>query len=206
MLYEVIRDTAKINSFAGIDLMHYDGYYEGENISIARLTYQNSNTKKFAVVNLSLQGFAGKYKVSGIDGLYTQDSIYDGNKFGFGGRVSLIGGVNINIKGFRLGLGIEPSIGLDFGRFYSFRDLAERKGVINNEDNFLTFYLNIFPYLSLPIGKSSLISLQANLGMPGFLSPSLTFQMDNYVFWTSYAIERINFGVMINYDSFKKRF
>lgn len=206
LIYEVKRDTTTVNSFAGIDFMNYDGHNDGERINILRLSYQNSTTKKFSVTNLGFQLIAGNYKVNGIDKKYTLDSVYDGNKFGIGGRVNLSGGLNFNIKGFRMGLGIEPSLSFDFGNFYSFRIDAAKKGVINSDGGFINLYLNLFPYLSIPIGNGKLINLQTNIGMPGFFSPILSLQMDDYIFWACYNKARINAGLSINSDLIKSAF
>ncbi len=206
LIYEVKRDTTAVNSFAGIDFMNYDGHYDGERINILRLSYQNSTTKKYSVTNLSFQLITGNYQVNGIDKMYTFDSVYDGNKFGIGGRVSLSGGINFNINEFRLGLGIEPSLSFDFGNFYSFRIDAAKKGIIDNDDGFINLYLNLFPYLSIPIGNGKLINLQMNIGMPGFISPILSFQMDDYIFWAGYNKLRINAGLSISSNLIKRAF
>ncbi len=203
LVYEVIKDTTRLSSFVGIDAMQYNGYYEDEKIQIVRLNYQYSNTKKFSVENTCFQIIAGNYKVYGIDGNYILDSIYDGNKFGFGGRVSISGGLNFNIKGFRIGLGIEPSLNFDFGNFYSFRKNAGHLGVINSSADFIKLALNVFPYLSIPLGESSILNFQTNIGYPGFISPLLNFQFDDYILWIGYIQDRINLGLMINYNLIK---
>lgn len=206
MILEVKMDSTKGNSFAGLDYMQLNGKYPDEEINIIRLNYQTSITKKFSVTNFGVQVFAGNYLVKGIDGKFTSDSVYDGNKFGYGGRASVMGGLNFNIKGFRLGLGFEPSISFDFGDYSTFRINASKKGIIDSDAGFIKFNLNIFPYISIPVTKSSLINLQMNIGFPGFISPIITFQHENYVVWISHTGERINIGLMVNYDVIKSNF
>lgn len=206
LVFEVVKDTTRFNSFVGLDFMHFSNPYPDENIQIARLTYQNSNTKKFSVTNLNFQVFAGNYRVSGIDGVYSQDSIYNGNKFGLGGRASISMGINFNIKGFRIGLGIEPSLNLDFGEYLNFRKNASNDGVIESNDDFIKLYLNIFPYLSIPFGKSTILNLQTNVGMPGGFSPIISLQVENSIVWISYLNQRTNVGYMLNYDLVKSIF
>ncbi|MCX8056401.1 MAG: hypothetical protein N3F03_02180 [Ignavibacteria bacterium] len=203
LIYEVKKDTTKIKSYAGIDYMHSKGNYEGENINLVRLTYQTAKTKKYSLSNLSIQVFAGNYKVSGIDGMYTQDSIYDGNKFGFGGRVSFIGGVNFNIKGVRVGFGFEPSLNLDFGEYMSFRSNASKAGIIKDEGGLLKLYFNTFPYFSIPISEKTIFHLQCNVGFPGFISPIASLQFDDYAVWTAFNGERVNFGIKLNSEILK---
>lgn len=206
LVYDVRRDTTSQKNFAGLDVLLFDGNYQGERINIIRLSYLKTNTKKFFVTNLNFQVFAGNYKVYGLDGIFTQDSIYDGNKCGFGARASISGGVNFNIKGFRIGLGIEPSLNLDFGEYLTFRKNAFNNGVIENNDDFIKLYLNIFPYLSIPLGKGTLLNLQTNVGMPGGFSPIISLQIEDYLIWVSYLSARANVGLMINYDLVKSIF
>ena len=206
MILEVKNDSTSGNSFAGLDYMYMNGNYQGEKINIVRLSYQTSNTKKFSVTNFNFQVFYGNYLVKGIDNSYTSIKGYDGIKSGFGARASVMGGLNLNIKEFRLGLGIEPSINFDFGDYHSFRIDASEKGIIESDAGFMDFNLNIFPYISIPVSKNSLINLQMNIGFPGFISPIISLQKENYIFWAGYAVTRVNAGLMVNYDLIKSNF
>ncbi|MFN4111028.1 MAG: hypothetical protein ACK4G1_02040 [Ignavibacteria bacterium] len=206
IIFEVKMDSVRTNAFAGIDYMHMNGYHENEKINIVRLNYQTTNTGKFNLSNFSLQAFYGTYFVKGIDGQYTSDSVYDGIKSGYGARVSYTGGLNFNIKGFRLGIGVEPSVNFDFGEYYHFRTNADRKGVIESNADFIKLNLNIIPYVSIPVSGNSLINMQMNVGIPGFISPIISLQVDNQIFWAGYNVDRMNFGLLVNWDTIRSNF
>lgn len=170
-----------------MDLMNFQGYYDNEKIRIVRLSYQKSKTSKFAVNNLGIQIFARNYQVEGIDGKFTSDSIYYGERLGFGGSICINIGLNFNTKNFRLCFGIEPSVNFDFGNYYSFRKTAGNKGIIDNNEDFIKLKINIFPYVSIPVGDNSLINLQMNVRLTGFISPIIALKKDDCVFWVGYT-------------------
>jgi hypothetical protein len=189
-LFEVKTNKDISNKFFGIDVMKSSGKntmgYENESISIIRLNYQKLKTNKHSFSNFNLEVYSGEYNVSGLDGVFTQQTGYDGQKLGFGVRVSSAGGLNFNWSNFRLGLGLESSINLDFGEYLNFRINAADNGIIDNGGGLLKIYLNLFPYISIPLKELTLLNLQLNMGLPGLVSPIISTQVENYVFWMSY--------------------
>ncbi len=211
LIYEVKVDTNKINAFGGIDYAYIEGYYEGEKVDVIRLSYTSSITQKHTITNYHLSIYSGRYFVSGLSPRYGYnftDIDFNGYKWAFGANASFKAGANFNFSEFRLGLGIEPNINLEFGDYYNFRKDASNTGVIENADGVFNFFVNIFPYLSYYFDDSKLMNFQLNLGYPGGISPVLSYQFGSNIFWVGYipATIRLNIGYMMDFNSIKSQF
>lgn len=198
---EVIVDTQNIKKFVGTDISIMNGEYSGERIFILRTNYTQTVTKNHGFINLGGTIYGGFYKVDGL-GPYQEDNYtandYNGQKIGFGITGNLKMGVNLKISNFKLGLGADVYGGLEEGQFLSFRKDAKSKGIIEAFDDPITGMINLFLFSSYYFSPSSLVNFQINLGTPGFISPILTYQQRDNVYYLSYMsqIERINIGFM----------
>lgn len=211
LIYEVKVDTNKINSFGGIDYASIEGYYEGEKVDVIRFSYTSTTTKKHTISNLHFSIYSGRYLVSGLNprsGDNYTDLNFDGYKWAVGANASFKTGANFNFSDFRLGIGIEPNLDLEFGDYYLFRMDAENKGVIENSDGLINFFVNVFPYFSYYFDDSKLMSFQFNIGYPGGISPVLSYQSGSNIFWVGYipATIRWNVGYMMDFSSIKSQF
>lgn len=211
LVYEVEIDTSNIKTFGGIDYGYIRGQFEGEKVDIFRVYYTSTSTKKHSIFNLQLSAYAGRYLVSGL-GPYSGGNFtainYDGYKWAYGATASFKSGINFNFSDFRLGIGLEPMFILEFGDYYSFRIDAAEQGVISNEDGFANLLVNVFPYLSYYFDKNKLIAFQISLGLPGGISPVLSYQSGSNIFWIGYipTTIRFNVGYMKDFNSIKSQF
>ncbi|MGB9665222.1 MAG: hypothetical protein ACPL25_09955 [Ignavibacteria bacterium] len=211
LVYEVKADTNIINSFSGLDYAFIKGDYEGEKIEVIRFSYNAGSTKKHTISNLHFSVYGGRYLVSGLSP-YTGENFtevnYDGYKWAFGASASLKAGANFNFNDFRIGVGVEPNVNFEFGDYYSFRVNASKKGIIENGDGLITIFFNVFPYFSYYFDNDELIAFQCNLGLPGFISPILSYQSGNGIFWVEYIppSKRIDIGYMLDFNSIKAQF
>lgn len=210
MFYEVKIDTNTVRSFSGIDYSFINGDYLNEKINLIRFNYSNSKTYKHTNYNTRFSVYGGVYTVSGLgpyDGANYTGINYNGNKSAFGASFSYLGGINFNIKDFRIGLGIEPTVLLEFGEFNEFRLDAADKGIIANDDGFVNVLFSVFPFCSYYFDESKVLALQMNIGYPGGITPSISYQTGENVFWISYLPGyRISTGYSIDFQKLVNQF
>lgn len=177
----------KSTQYAGGDITASKGNYENESFELIRLNYLNVYTTKHFNTNSEIFGFGGMYNVSGLG------NKYDGNKSTFGVGTDIKFNGNIKINKFKMGLGLNFGLGIEFGEYYNFRKRAINAGNISDESGALIFFmLSAFPVFSYEFTNSQIISAQVNVGLPGLLSPNITFNNDGYVFWASWLPDSEN--------------
>jgi hypothetical protein len=185
MIYETADTTNKLSNYFGADVTISKGDYNNESIQLFKGSYTFVDTKDYFNVNPTIFGYGGNYKVSGLNE-------YDGNKtvFGLGGQFST--SVNIKIKSLKIGLGLSAGVVGEFGGYYNFRIKADSEGKIESEQKLITFIFSTFPVISYEFSNSIILSTQANLGVPGLLSPSLVLNNNGYVYWLSWIPDNFN--------------
>ncbi len=204
MIYETSDTSKKMSSYYGADITISKGDYNNESMQLFKGSYTLVNTQDYFNVNPTIFGYAGNYKVSGL-------GENDGNKtiFGLGGQFST--SVNIKIKSLKIGLGLSAGVVGEFGGYYGFRRNADSEGIIKSEEKLVSFLFSAFPVISYEFSKSTILSTQANLGVPGLLSPSLVVNNNGYVYWLSWIPDnferdnifghRLVIGFMINVNN-----
>jgi hypothetical protein len=194
----------KLRRFATADYSTNRGLYEDELLQILRFGYLMTDTRDYFNFNFGLTGYTGNYHVSGVS------PKYDGNKnfIGLGGNLRFV--LNFKIENFKMGIGTDAGVGIEFGEYYNFRKSAGDENLISSSDklNPLSLHLSVFPVMNYSFSETTNMSFQMNLGIPGFISPGAVLNSDGYVFWMSWFpnkdsrstlySERIVFGFMMN--------
>ncbi len=199
IIYESLHDSVKLNKFIGADLRYSKGNYDKEDLALLRLNYSYVSTKENSFSNTSIIAFGGYYKVNGLgpkQGANYTDIDYDGRKWGTGllGNIKL--GLNFKFDDFKLGSGIDFLAGLETGEFLDFRNSAKSQGVIDSDRGWASTNLNIFLFSSYRFQNSSIFNLQLNVGYPGGISPILSYQHRDNIYWISFLGNRGNIGIM----------
>lgn len=133
-----------------------------QNVKVLKGRYLIVDTRDYFNFNAKLYGYGGNYTVSGVQG-------YDGPKsvFGLGGEAGL--NINFKIEGLKIGVGTAGGFGGEFGDYYLFRKNAQREGLISGEYDCPVFFtFSVFPLIAYEFNESTIISTQANIGVPGF--------------------------------------
>ncbi|MEO8398564.1 MAG: hypothetical protein ABI550_01985 [Ignavibacteriaceae bacterium] len=202
------NSSDRANKYLSADVTLSKGSYENENLQIMKLSYLIVDTRDYFNFNFEGFGYTGLYRVSGIN------EQYDGvkNLIGFGGDMKFSG--NFKIGKFKMGLGTNLGVGLEFGEYYDFRISAGNSNLISDENSLGFLIFSFFPVLCYDISDRTNISAQMNLGLPGFVSPSITLNNEGNVYWLSWLPDndnnnskkfygqRIVFGVMVNMNDF----
>lgn len=205
MIFDYSDSTKESNKYYGVDVTITKGSYINESLQLLRGSYTLVGTREYVNVNSRLFGYAGVYHVAGLEN-------YDGAKsvFGLGGEF----GVNFNFKihSFKIGLGITGGVASEFGGYYNFRKKADREGRISSDQGLIFWTFSAFPLIAYEFSQSSILSTQVNLGIPGFLSPSIVLNNSGYVYWLSWVADfndrenylgrRIVLGFMMNVNMY----
>lgn len=205
MVFDYNDLTGESNEYLSADVTISKGSHNGESLQLLKANYTLVNTTNYINVNSRLFGYSGIYHVSGLD-------YYNGPKsaFGIGGELGF--NLNFKIKSLKIGLGISAGLSSEFGDYYNFRKEAEREGRINSKQGLGFFTFSAYPVIAYEFSHTSILSTQINLGVPGFLSPSLVLNNMDYVYWLSWIPDndenenslgrRIVVGFMVNLNMF----
>lgn len=136
--------------------------------------------------NAALGIYSGIYSVKGITNYKPELPNYNQNYSYYGAEPSANLLLNFKFGGFKLGLGFETSIFLEFGSFYNFRKEASLAGVASCNTSPVTFGFSTYPYLAWEFDNGRSISFQMNVGLPGIISPGLVYNDDKISYWFSY--------------------
>lgn len=156
--------------------------HELEKTFFARLRYTAVVTRRYTNLNYGAFAFGGTYQVN-------EPSLgsLNGNKSFGGGGLEAGACLNIPIGRFKIGAGFNLALVGEFGSFTSFRETASSRGLIDAPAlNKLELLPAVFPLFAYEFDDASLLSLQANLGLPGWLTPSLSYLSGDYVYILSY--------------------
>lgn len=205
IFFETSDTTQESSNYYAADVTIAKGSYEGENVQLLKGSYTIVNTKKHSNFNSRLFGYAGNYKVVGLNK-------FDGTKsvFGLGADFSM--NLNFKIHRLKFGLGITAGLASEFGEYYLFRKNADEEGLIHQTQSLVFISLSLFPVVAYQITDSSILSAQINLGLPGFLSPTLLLNSGDYIYSFSFIpyfggddniqIGRLVFGIGMNLNLF----
>ncbi len=199
------EDSLKSNSkYLGADLNITKAGYEQESLQLLKANYVVVDTKDYYNVNERIYGYAGNYKVAGLNG-------YNGNKSVFGLGAEFSACLTLKIYDLKLGLGFNIGGAAEFGSYYNFRKNAEKESIIDGDKRLFLPMFSTFPLISYKFSDSTILSTQANIGLPGLFSPSLVLNNKSYVYWLSWLPDpdnklgsRLVLGFTMNLDSFNK--
>lgn len=204
IIFETVSDSNRVNKFLGADFRYSKGSYAHEDLAQLRLTFNYVTTKEHAFSNTSIIGYGGFYTVDGLgakQGANFTDISFDGRKWGGGLLGNIKVGVNFKFTDFKLGAGIDFLAGVETGEFLDFRNTAKKLGVIDSDRDWASANFSLFSFCSFQLEQSSLLNIQINVGKPGFISPIISYQQKEKVFWMSYSGDRGNLGFMTSLES-----
>jgi hypothetical protein len=199
IIFETVSDSNRVNKFLGADFRYSQGAYANENLALLRLTFNYVSTKDHAFSNTSIIGYGGYYNVDGLgakEGANFTDVNFNGRKWGGGLIGNIKVGLNFKFTDFKLGSGIDFSAGAETGEFLDFRSSAEELGVIESNRGWASANFNLFLFGAFKLQNSSILNLQLNIGLPGGVSPILSYQRNETILWFSYLGDRGNVGIM----------
>lgn len=206
MVFETNNSDSIRSKYVSADLTISKGSYKNESLYLLRGSYIIANTKDYINTNLKLFGYSGMYKVAGL-------GKYNGGKSLFGLGTDLGVNVNFKINKFKVGIGLSAGFGAELGGYYNFRKSADRENLVDSKIGLLYVTLTAFPIFAYKFSKSTILSMQANIGFPGILSPSIVLNNSNQIYWLSYMPNydsrdksigrRIVLGFMINLNKLK---
>jgi hypothetical protein len=210
MVFENPSSYGILKNDVGVDFTTSEGFYGGENLTYLQGAVNYVQTQKYTNFNSKFFGYIGKYRVNDVysysyDGnneIHTVNN-WNGSKigFGFGGEGKFA--VNFKFGAFKLGLGTTVGVGTEFGEYYNFRKNAKAEGAISSssDDTRYLFYANIFNFLVYEYSEETNISLQTNIGFPGFISPSISLNNNNNFYWISIIPNRIAVGCYMSIEN-----
>jgi len=206
MVFETNNSDSIRSKYVSGDLTISKGSYKNESLYLLRGSYIIANTKDYINTNLKLFGYSGMYKVAGL-------GKYNGGKSLFGLGTDLGVNVNFKINRFKVGMGLSAGFGVELGGYYNFRKSEDRENLVDSKIGLLYVTLTAFPIFAYKFSKSTILSMQANIGLPGILSPSIVLNNSNQIYWLSYMPNydsrdksigrRIVLGFMINLNKLK---
>ncbi len=181
MTFETEHSKEKISKYIGAELTSKSGYHKNERIIIASGVFSTAYTTDYSNINLEAFGFYGNYKVVGVS------PKFNGNKtaFGLGGNFKLA--FNFKTENSKLGIGLNLGIKNEFGEYADFRKEANEAGLISDGGKKITPNFSIFPFLAFNFSKNSIFSIQVNVGMPEYITPSLMISSSKFSGWISFS-------------------
>lgn len=152
-------------------------YNPGETNHGLRAHYVFMVTSKFAAINSGFFGYYGNYRVVAVDR-------YRGykNYYGLGPFLNLT--LHIPVRGSAFGVGAFLGQGWEFGAYERFLVRSAEEDLATNELSPCMLFA-AYPYLRIRTSPTSSLSLQVAVGLPGYISSSITFQQGNYYYWIS---------------------
>lgn len=209
MVSETNNNPELYSNYLGLDYTIGQAGYENENIQMMKLNFLMAKTQDHTNFSLGGFGYTGGYRVSGLDGKFYENHYenYNGDKTFIGLGADLKFSVNFKINRFKLGLGINPGWGVEFGEYYEFRKNAGNQHIINDENSMVFILFSVTPMLSYEFSESTILSAQINAGIPGVLSPSIVLNHNRFTYWLTWLPDnnisynyygiRLTLGVMI---------
>ena len=181
MTFETEHSNDKISKYVGVELTTASGYHKDETILLASGMFSTAYTTDHTNINLEAFGFYGNYKVAGVS------PKFNGNKtaYGIGGNFKLA--FNFKTETSKLGIGFNLGIKNEFGEYTNFRKEASETGVISDGGRTLAPNFSIFPFLAFDLSKNAILSIQVNIGIPEFITPSLMLNTSNISGWISFS-------------------
>ena len=201
MIFEPADSAKQFSNYLSGDITIGSGEHENESVRLIRGSYSLVYTGDHFNFNPRVFGYGGNYEVSGLDK-------YDGNKSVFGLGAEVVGSLNLKFSSLKIGLGASLGVSGEFGDYYDFRKQAENEGRISKDSQTINFIISAFPVIAYELSENTILSTQMNIGIPGFISPSVVLNKDQYVYWLSWIpdredrIDRFAIGFMINLDKF----
>ncbi len=111
-------------------------------------------------------------------------------------------GLNFRFSNFKLGSGIDFLSGFETGEFLDFRNSAKEKGIIYSDIDWASANFSVFLFGAYHLNNNSILKIQLNVGLPGILSPIMSYQIEEKVFWISYSGDRGIVGFMTSLENF----
>ena len=198
----VYEDQDSTSHFVNAAVTVADGKYENESAYLLSGSYTTVITRDYTNFNSRFYGYTGWYNVSGIN------TKFDGTKsvFGLGGEIN--GSLNFKIGNFKLGIGASAGVAGELGGYYNFVKDAAGENLIKDDRKIVFITFSAYPVLAMQISDNSILSLQMSVGIPGFISPLLTYNNNGMVYWLSFlsgehgdensVLHRVVLGFMID--------
>ncbi len=181
MTFETELNRDKVSKYIGAELTTSSGFHDEETITLASGIFSTAYTTDYSNINLEAFGYYGNYKVAGIS------PKFNGNKtaFGLGGNFKLA--FNFKTETSKLGIGFNLGLKTEFGDYNDFRINASKAGLINGKVIPYNPTFSVFPFLAFDLSKNTLLSMQVNIGVPEFITPSIMLNTSNISIWISFS-------------------
>jgi hypothetical protein len=205
MIFNKSEPSKVTSKYLGGDLSIAKGGYDNEYLQLIRGSYLIADTRKHVNFNTRIYGYGGNYTVAGL-------SDYDGPKsvFGLGGEFGFNG--NFKIDKLKIGVGLSGGVFTELGGYYNFRRNADKAGRISSDYGPGAFTFSISPIIAYEFSETTILSGQINLGLPGFITPSVVLNNQGYIYWISWVPsykrlddnlgQRIDIGFMMDIRKF----
>ncbi|MGE5437753.1 MAG: hypothetical protein ACM3O3_11040 [Syntrophothermus sp.] len=162
------RNNAGIkNTYSGFDVQNPIIEYDNESIYSIRGRYIKSYTGSAGSISSGLSAYAGLFDIRN-EGNSVE------NYFGIGPELN--GALMLPLGRFKMGIGMNIFANVELGSYYFFR--REK-----NQGFPLNLYVSLFPVFSYEFENDYVLSFQTNLGTPGGISPMISINMGNDIFW-----------------------
>ncbi|MDO9577930.1 MAG: hypothetical protein Q7J16_08600 [Candidatus Cloacimonadales bacterium] len=183
----LIPDNQRSKQFYALDAGTVSAFNDNESNLLARAHRWFVFRRKFGSLNLGWQVYGGQYEATGFDSLYNGKYEY----FGTGPEVSAA--IFLPIGKLKIGVGGYITADIEGGNYHDFLKETDELGLANNYTQSNFALASAYPFISCSLDEETTISLQMAYGMPGYISPALSYRGGKYGIWCSYLInEREN--------------
>ena len=172
------KDAEK-HSFMSVDINNGMTWEENENNVLFKGRYLHVWSTNKMDANIGFLAHGGRYEVSKVQQ-------YKGNYGYYGFGVELDVCRYWSASAFDSGLGFHIQGVFELGEYYTFRKDSENEGLIENMNGIFNPMLSFFPLIRYNISDATNICFQCAVGLPGLISPSLSFQNGPFVYWASW--------------------
>jgi len=167
------------NKYIGLDVSNTSGFNSNEHNLNFRNHFLIVKSTKYRVENVGFFVFGGVYKVGAIDQ-------YEGKYgyFGFGPEVSVA--LYLPIKSIDIGLGAYCTYAYEAGNFLKFKKQVVEEELAEAYTGNWYGFLSLFPIIRAHLNEKNVVSILCGVGLPGFFSPSISFNNEKINCWFSF--------------------
>lgn len=213
LVYDHCDSLGSESSFAAADFTASEGDHGGESAYLVRLTWLKAVTREHTNFNLRYWGYGGTYTVAGLewaDEYYNSGRAHwNGTKWAFGLGADAAFSLNFRIDDVKIGVGSAFGACYEAGSYADFRKETESRGITDSHTGGFIVLVSLFQTTNIRLSETSSISAQISVGIPGGITPALSFHSGNTIIWAallpdfrdSKAAHRFSLGVILNMNS-----
>ena len=213
MVYDHCDTLGSEASYAAADFTTSEGDHNGESAYIARLSYLKAVTREHTNFNIRYWGYGGTYTVSGLewaDEYYNAGRAqWNGTKWAFGLGADAAFSLNLRFDDVKIGVGSSFGACYEAGSYADFRKETESRGITDSHTGGFIVLVSLFQTTSIRINETTSIGAQLSVGIPGGISPAVSYHSGNTIVWISLLPEfrdrnplhRFTIGIMMNMNA-----